>query len=256
MTSSHVSLVDDFRRFFSICLATTPEQRLAAYRLRYRVYCQELRYENPELFPNGAESDAFDERSLHCLVIHRRSGLAAGCVRLVQSPGELHETPLPMEKHCAHALDPATIGFMKHNRKTLCEISRLAVDPRFRRRTGEQRNQLGEIGAFDVCDQEQRSFSLVATAAFMAATALTELTDCNNIFAMMDVSLPQILSRIGLHFQRAGDEIEYHGRRAPYYITTESALAKMHPELKQFYLEIYNGLARSYAGMNMRVVAG
>lgn len=253
MKSSRASLIEDFRRFFAVSLASTPEQKQAVYRLRYRVYCQDLRYENPELFPDGAESDAFDARSLHCLVIHRRSGLAAGCVRLVQSPGELHETPLPMERHCAHALDPATIGFMKHNRKTLCEISRLAVDPRFRRRTGEQRS---ELGAFDVCDQEQRSFSLVATAAFMAATALTELTNCNDIFAMMDVSLPQILSRIGLHFQRAGDEIEYHGRRAPYYITTGSALERMHPELKQFYLDIHQSFTRDYTPAPLRAVAG
>ncbi len=247
MTSRHVSLLDDFRRFFTLGLATSDEQKRAIYRLRYRVYCEELCYEDPSAFPERLETDEFDARSLHCAVIHRRSGIAAGCVRLVRSPASLYLTPLPIEKHCGHALDPATVGFMKHNRDTICEISRLAVDSRFRRRLGEERSQLGELAALDVCDQEQRTFSLVATAAFMAATALTEFSGCGNIFAMMEVCLPRVLSRTGLYFQRAGQEIDYHGRRAPYFITSETALAGMNAELKQFYHDIRHGLARSYA---------
>ena len=249
MSPVHVSLTEDFRRFFKVSLATTPEQKLAAYRLRYRVYCEELHYEPAEAFPDKAECDEFYERSLHCLVTHRRSGLAAGCVRLVRTSGDHNHTPLPIEAHCAHSLDPATVGFMKHNRDTICEISRLAVDGRFRRRFGEDRSQLGELDALDMCHQELRTFSLVATAAFMAATALTELTGCRNIFAMMEVFLPKVLARSGLYFERAGQEIDYHGWRAPYFITTQSAIENMRPELKEFYFDIYRSLANSYASV-------
>lgn len=245
MTNQHLSLVEDFRRFFTVSLVTTKELRQEVYRLRYRVYCEELRYEEREAFPDRLESDEFDERALHCAVIHRRSGIAAGCVRLVRAPDESHLTPLPIEKHCAHALSPATVGLLKHNRSTVCEISRLAVDSRFRRRLGETRSQLGEEAALDIGHQELRSFSLVATAAFMAATALTELTGCDNIFAMMEVCLPRILARSGLHFVRAGEEIDYHGRRAPYFITTRSALERMIPELQAFYREIRRDLVPS-----------
>ncbi|HMV71473.1 MAG TPA: PEP-CTERM/exosortase system-associated acyltransferase [Pseudomonadales bacterium] len=247
MTSQHVSLLDDFRRFFKLSLATTDEQKRVIYRLRYRVYCEELRYEDPSAFPDRLETDEFDARSLHCAVIHKRSGIAAGCVRLVRSPAGQHETPLPMERYCAHALDPATVGFMKHNRDTICELSRLAVDSRFRRRLGEAGSELGELAALDVCDQEERTFSLVATAAIMAGIALTDLSGCSNVFAMMEVCLPRVLSRTGLYVERAGEEVDYHGRRAPFFITTEAAVAGMNAEQMQFYHEIRRGLAHGYA---------
>ena len=170
-------------------------------------------------------------------------------MRLVRSLDEHSHAPLPIEKHCGHSLDPATVGFMKHHRDTICEISRLAVDGRFRRRFGEDRSQLGELDALDFSHQELRTFSLVATASFMAATALTELTGCNNIFAMMEVFLPKVLARSGLHFERAGQEIDYHGSRAPYFITTQSAIEHMVPELKAFYVDIYKSLANSYADL-------
>ena len=121
MSPVHVSLTEDFRRFFKVSLATTPEQKQAVYRLRYRVYCEELQYEPADAFPDKAEFDEFDARSLHCLVIHRRSGLAAGCVRLVRSLDEHSHAPLPIEKHCGHSLDPATVGFMKHHRDLLTQ---------------------------------------------------------------------------------------------------------------------------------------
>jgi len=246
MSPPHLSLTEDFRRFFTVSLATTPEQKEVVYRLRYRVYCEELKYEPLEAFPERAEYDEFDDRSLHCVVTHRRSGLAAGCVRLVRSVGSHSHSPLPMEKHCPHALDPASSGFMKHNRDTICEISRLAVDGRFRRRLGEDRSQLGELAALDCCHQELRSFSLVATAAFLAATALTEITSRNNVFAMMEVFLPRVLGQSGIHFQRAGREIDYHGWRAPYFTTTQTVLEGMRPALRDFYFDIYRDLADSY----------
>ena len=249
MSPVHLSLTEDFRRFFKVSLATTPEQKQAVYRLRYRVYCEELEYEPAAKFPERAEYDEFDERSLHCLVTHRRSGLAAGCVRLVRTLDDQNPAPLPIEQHCGHSLDPATVGFIKHNRGTICEISRLAVDGRFRRRLGEDRSQLGELDALDFCHQELRTFSLVATASFMAATALTELPGCHNIFAMMEVFLPKVLARSGLRFERAGSEIDYHGWRAPYFITTQTAIEHMRPELKDFYFDIYRSLASSYTAM-------
>lgn len=239
MSARHGPLVEDFRRFFTVGVVTSEAQRQEIHRLRYRVYCEELRYEDASAFPDRLESDEFDVRSLHCAVIHRRSGIAAGCVRLVFAPDGPQFTPLPIEKHCAHALDPAAAGMMKHNRDSICEISRLAVDVRFRRRPGEAYSRLGErFSSLDIGHQEQRTFSLVAIAAFMAATALTELTGFHNIFAMMEACLPRMLARSGLYFDLAGQEIDYHGRRAPYFITTASALDGMAPELREFYHEI------------------
>ena len=35
------------------------------YRLRYKVYVDEWRFEKPEKYPNGVEIDAFDKSSIH-----------------------------------------------------------------------------------------------------------------------------------------------------------------------------------------------
>jgi hypothetical protein len=59
----HVSLTEDFRRFFKVSLATTPEQKQAVYRLRYRVYCEELQYEPAEAFPDKAEHSTSSTRA-------------------------------------------------------------------------------------------------------------------------------------------------------------------------------------------------
>jgi N-acyl amino acid synthase of PEP-CTERM/exosortase system len=78
-----LSPVRDFRRFFRVVLAETPELRATAFRVRYHVYCLEFGYEPEDRFPDRQEFDEFDETSLHALVLHRTSGETSACVRLV-----------------------------------------------------------------------------------------------------------------------------------------------------------------------------
>ena len=75
------SLLDDFQQYFDLKLATTPEQRAKVYQIRYRVYCEEFGYEQAGSFPEQQESDDFDRHSSHCLVVHKSSGMPAGCAR-------------------------------------------------------------------------------------------------------------------------------------------------------------------------------
>ena len=56
---------------------------------------------------------------------------------------------------------------------------------------------------------------------------------------MMEPFLPRLLRRSGIIFQKAGEDIEYHGVRAPCFIRTQSALDKMRPDLKELYETIY-----------------
>jgi hypothetical protein len=43
----------------------------------------------------------------------------------------------------------------------------------------------------------------------------------SGVFAMMEPRLARYLLQVGLEFTQAGEEIEYHGKRAAYYITKE-----------------------------------
>ncbi|NJA07881.1 PEP-CTERM/exosortase system-associated acyltransferase [Methylococcaceae bacterium WWC4] len=230
-----VSVAESFSRFFSVALADQAEQKDLVYRIRYRVYCEEFKYESTDHFPDQMEMDDYDKSSLHCLITHKESGMPAGCVRLVPADGDRMTSPLPFERYCSESLNVEMIDAMKLDRHSVCEISRLAVDGAFRRRSGETLTRFGEINGFQFSPQEQRTFSSIAVACFFAATVLTEMVEKTNVFAMMEPFLPRMMGKSGIHFQRVGKDIDYHGIRAPYFITTQSALENMHPELKELY---------------------
>ena len=72
-----------FHRYFNAVAASSDELRREVYRIRYDVYCDELRFEDPARFPDKQEIDPYDRLSLHCLLLHRTSNTFAGCVRFV-----------------------------------------------------------------------------------------------------------------------------------------------------------------------------
>lgn len=226
------SLVADFQRYFSVELATSQAQFEETFGVRYRVYCEEFGYEPKERFPDGLERDDFDARSWHCLVRHRGSGLAAGCVRLVYCD---EGQDLPLERFCRAAVDASDLEELERHRAVAAEVSRLAVDGRFRRRPGEDATRYGHVTALDVSHREARTFSLVAVAAYLSACAVSALDGREVVYAMMEPFLPRLLKRSGIYFNPAGREIDYHGLRAPYMIRTEDALGSMLPELRSLY---------------------
>ncbi len=234
-------LTESFHHYFSVALALTPEQKKAAFRIRYRVYCEEFHYEPVDRFPDQLETDEYDAHSLNCLITHRRSGMP--CVFAL---GSENERPLPFERHIAESLDQSYIRNLHLPRDTICEVSRLAVDGAFRRRAGEQATRFGEVDAMDLSHPEKRTFGLIAVAAFLAATAVTDLSGRTNVFAVMEPFLPRLLKRSGILFHKVGEDVEYHGLRAPYFGQTRTTIAEMIPELKDFYLSIYDVIADTY----------
>lgn len=247
MDEEKTSIAEKFLQYFQVELATSADQRKAAFQVRYRVYCEEFGYEPSEHFPDKAEYDEYDDHALHCLIRHKSSGMAAGCVRLVPASGDTEE-PLPFEKYCAHGIDTAFVDALNIDRSHLCEISRLAVDGAFRRRPGEAETRFGEVEAMTCSAAEKRSFSLIAIAGFLASTAMTELSGRNDVFAMMEPFLPRLMKRSGIIFEPAGKTIQYHGDRALYYIKTQSAIDNMVPDLKTLYTAIHHQIAQSYRG--------
>jgi len=240
----NIPLAEDFRDYFDVFLANTEQLRSAVYKIRYRVYCVEFEYEPINSFPNKEEFDEFDEHSRHCVIIHKSTGMPAGCVRLVPAAETLI---LPFEKYCSSSIDKEYIKKLNLDRDKVCEISRLAVDGAFRRRASEARTRFGEIDAIDCTHRERRTFSLISLAAFLSATALTELTGKKNVFAMMEPFLPRMLEKSGIFFNKAGIDIDYHGMRAPYFAKTEDAMKSMHPDLEHFYEYVFGKIESQYA---------
>lgn len=238
MTARPKSFAEAFLTYFDVSYATNQAQILEAGRIRYRVYCEEFAYECADEFPDGIEQDEFDADSLHCLVTHKATGLPAGCVRLVKPP-ENCTSLMPFEKHCSGTLDESFFSSHALPRNTICEISRLAVDSKFRRRSGERANRFGDSGVVDLSQHEQRTFPMIAVSCFLAATALAKITGHVNAFAMMEPFLPRLLTRSGIIFTRVGQDIDYHGLRAPYFANHQATMKTIVPELKELYDEIH-----------------
>jgi N-acyl amino acid synthase of PEP-CTERM/exosortase system len=228
-------LSDGFMRYFSLEMANDRLQKDRAFWIRYRVYCKEFGYEPEERFPDQLETDEYDEASQHCLITHIATGAPAGCVRMVPAMGSQETMPLPLERYCAATLDKDLVGKLSGDRNNVCEISRLAVDTAFRRREGEFLSRYGEVEGCVFSDQERRTFSLVAVALFLAANVMAEKYQRNNIFAMMEPFLPRMMFKVGIHFQKVGGEINFHGIRAPYFLDGPSVPRNLPSDYKDLY---------------------
>jgi len=235
MNKRGTTLVEDFQEYFDLELATTAQQLEQVFSIRYRVYCEEFKYEPADRFPDKREKDEFDDHSSHCLVRHKSTGMPAGCARLVHVD---EKSLMPMEKFCGPSLDQEIIGAYRGKRSTICEFSRLAVDGAFRRRAGESATRFGEISSLDISLREQRTFSLIALSTILAAFAMSDLIGRTNCFAMMEPFLPRLLKRSGIVVHPAGEETDYHGIRSPYVFETHQTVGGMQDEMQEFYRAI------------------
>lgn len=245
---THSNVLDEFLAYFAVEPVETTEQLRDAGRLRHQVYCEEFNYEPVK--PSGIEVDGHDGHSLHCVVRHIRSGVPAGCLRLICA-SENHS--LALEDYCLGALHLEYMNTLGRCRERVCEFSRLAVGPafRFRRRIGDANSDSGPLAECE--DSERYCFPMVTTATFLAAFATAELAGRSDVFGMMEASLPRLLRRAGISVQPAGEFMDYHGRRAPHFITVTEAVAGMHPDVREFYDRIYTDLATASTSQASKV---
>jgi N-acyl amino acid synthase of PEP-CTERM/exosortase system len=185
-----------YREHFEVVRASTPSLLEQVYRLRYQVYCVENAYEDPKQQLDGRERDIYDPRSVHALLVHRRSDAVAGTVRVIL-PGTDREPPLPI-KLVADSDQRELLHRLPHSRTA--EISRFAVSKMFRQRcTDEDRRMLRYItiglirGALEICRDNEIQYGC----------------------AVMERSLIRLLGRLGFMFEHIGGLIEYHGARQP-----------------------------------------
>ena len=214
----------EFEQYFQVVPATTEELRDEVYKIRYAVYCEELHFENPAVFPDGREIDSYDYRSQHCLLLHKPTNTFAGCVRLIHSDPNNPTAPFPGEVACNGHLEPGILSSFNVNRQRVGEISRLAVLSCFRRRKGEQDVPVGDVEEPTSNDRNRRHFPLIALGLYLSGAALGLLSGLDSVFVMMEPRLARRLRINGIEFRQVGDLIDYHGRRGPYQMTKEDLL--------------------------------
>lgn len=117
----------------------------------------------------------------------------------------------------------------------MCEVSRLAVAGMFRRRSGEGATRFRGVHISELWQQGQRTFPLVAVSCFLAASIIAHGAEHTSLFARMDPFLPRLPKRPGIIFTKIGQDIDYHGMRASYYVKTPSFKNGFNSELAELY---------------------
>jgi N-acyl amino acid synthase of PEP-CTERM/exosortase system len=231
-----------FGRHFEIIQADTDALREEVFRLRYQVYCAETGYEDDINFPDRLEKDVFDDRSVHSLLRHRRTGINAGTVRLVRpEPGNLVTLPLH---------DVSGEAFFRNSRRFqpahVAEVSRFAISKTLRRHLAEF-PRATHTGPFDPMrnrheqDHEKAVLPHIVLGLFVAMVRMSRQLDLSSWVCVMEKALVRLLSRYSLHFIPVGPAVEHHGLRQPCYADIEEFLARAKAEQPEVWRLITDG---------------
>lgn len=219
-----------FSTYLTSLCANNDALRHEVYRIRHEVYCEELQFEPVK--DNGEEKDEFDTYSLHCLIRHISSGQHAGTVRLVtpQTEGQF----LPIEKYCLTSITDTARSPVQFARKDVCEVSRLAVPKAFRRRQMDNYAgaALGLINQDTYSETELRCFPFIAVGLYFSAAALALQNGIKHAYVMIEPRLARSMGFVGIKFHQIGPVVDYHGKRAPYYINQELLYKNLTPGFK------------------------
>lgn len=216
-----------YRQYFDTVVVgeNDAELREAVFRLRYQVYCVENPFEDPAANTDGLERDAFDDRAVHALLLHKRSRSWAGAVRLI----------LPNEADMAHSFalqevcsDPMLSDPKRFPVQEMAEVSRFCISKEFRKRQGDwlypQSNE-----PHDTKDERR----VVPNMTLGLIEGLVQMSLDNGILywcAVMERPLLRLLSRLGIHFENIGPLVEYHGRRQPCILRIDTMLKQVQEE--------------------------
>jgi N-acyl amino acid synthase of PEP-CTERM/exosortase system len=172
---------------FEVFLADTSQSKKIHYQLRYKVYCLEKRYENPEAYPDLQESDANDTHTAHFIIRSRDSAKWLGAMQLIiGAPAVLPITTLAIIE--SQAINGLTD-------KITAEASRLCVLPA---RLNRQRRSSDILHA-----------SWTSLALIRAARRYCLDHDIRYCFFFITDSLARVLTRVGMEIHAIGPANEH-----------------------------------------------
>lgn len=219
-----------FSHYLTPLVASEDGSRNASFNIRHQVYCEELNFE--EIRPEKMESDDFDQYSIHCLIKHVPSSRYSGTVRIVcpQKAGEI----IPIQKYCLNSISPGKINPNDFEPHEICELSRLAVPNEFRRRVSDKYDgaATGVINQYTYSEKELRCFPFIAIGLYLSAASIVMEKGIKHSFVMMEPRLARSLRLVGIHFEQIGPTVDYHGKRAPYYINSTLLMETLTPSFK------------------------
>jgi N-acyl amino acid synthase of PEP-CTERM/exosortase system len=232
--STTLDLQECFAQHFEIVQATTPQLLSESYRLRYQVYCLEKRFPGfePENYPNGEESDEYDERSIHNLLIHRPSGEIIGMIRLILSDSKRPDSPFPVETHLNNIDD--LLGYHV-DRRQIAEVSRfiLSADCTLSNHLGSKSNESSDNRSLPKMDISKPPHPILGL--IKAGIQSSWDYDLRYWLCAMEPSLDKRLRHYGIALSQVGSTFDYHGAVNLYWAYIPLALYHCHKTFPHYW---------------------
>lgn len=215
--------------FTALVLDDDPALLRASYALRYRVYCHERHFLPPDDYPDGIETDEFDQHAIHVGVINAQGELAA-TARLVQ----LTRAGLPCFDHCTFH---AGVNILRDLERRVIEVSRLSVSRSYNRRAGDEHFSLGTAPPRTE-GGERRGGGVLVMTLYRAMYQTSKRRGITDWMVAIEKSLQRLVTRCGFPFQQIGPETDYYGPVTPYLIDLAefdvNIMSGQYPPLKDF----------------------
>lgn len=216
---------------YRVLPAVTPELAKEAYKLRSKVFCEELRFEDDRT--DGMETDQFDKHATQMVVYSKSDKAYVGCMRIIHGDHSGVRHTLPFEQHCRGKLDHRIITQIKESGDKYGELSRLTIDKQFRH-IGREQEKSTKYG--------KAKSSVILFSLYLGLKAIAHQQGIRYIFAIMEPRLANSIRRLSVPVVQVGDAIEHRGLRIPVLIDmsqTESFVPTiMRPLYKAFYKEM------------------
>lgn len=178
-------MLGDFDENFLIIRADNNRLLKECFKLRYNIFCLEKKI-LPDNKHIKAESDEYDQYSIHCLLLFKPTKKYVGTVRLILGK-LLNKKNFPIED-AAKQYFYDTADYHMLEREHLAEISRLAILPEFRPK-----------------------FAVLGILRAVLENCVAQ--DVYYTYAAIEPRVQRILQRIGIQLTPISSSVSYHGER-------------------------------------------
>jgi len=211
-----------FDKYFEVFLADTNEAKQIHFNIRFKVYCEEMGFENKEKFPTEQETDHWDNNATHFLVRLRHTQEWIGAVRLVKHIGK----SLPLETHCAVTEPTSKINSVELSR--LCLVKEIRK-PFFDNPYGISENRPEQAESTDnnvnLFFSHNNVKQSIIWGLFRAASLYSAENNIKKWYFLTTKALARIITRKGFQMISAGKPCEHRGKRFPYKMDVNDILS-------------------------------
>lgn len=242
--TGYPDLISHYQKYFYTVKATTSELKKQAFHIRYQVYYEEHKIITADQVNGSAETDIWDQSSIHGLQFHKPSNQPIGNVRLIPLETSITHT-LPIEEHYINQFDFQNLPITHLRQGSIGEISRMAILSTFRRRNADKNYSYNTDQIRSNTGEKRFPINYMPMCLAFTAIILLMEEQIDYGAALMEPRLARLLARYGIDLKQIGKPMDYFGMRAPYLIFPESTYQRLSADYKALFDIIKEELSSS-----------